>query len=194
MPPDQLYVPALPILMPLGVLLMAVSVVLLRRRGMLTAARVATAWSAGWYLVAVIGATLLPLQLAWGERAGPPDLFRIIMVPLATMRVDDFVLNIAMTLPLAAVLHLVAGMRDRRRVVLIAFLLSAGIEVTQAVMVLTLHGNRWADVNDLIANTAGAWLGHVLYWRAMGTDAGRRVAQRCAVTERPAQTAPRVRK
>jgi glycopeptide antibiotics resistance protein len=194
MPPDQLYVPALPILLPLGVLLMAVSVVLLRRRGTLTAARLATAWFAGWYLVAVIGATLLPLQLAWGERAGPPDLHRIILVPLTTMRVDDFVLNIAMTLPLAAVLHLMAGVRDRRRVVLIALLLSVAIEVTQAVLVLTLEGNRWADVNDLIANTLGAWLGHALYWRAMGTEAVRRTAQRCAVTDQSGQMAPRVRK
>jgi glycopeptide antibiotics resistance protein len=194
MPSDQLHVPALPILLPLGVLLMAVSVWHLRRRGLLTAARLGTAWFAAWYLVAVIGATLLPLDLAWGAGAGPPELFRIILVPLSTMRVDDFVLNVAMTLPLAALLHLVAGVRDRRRVVLIAFLLSAAIEVTQGVLVLTSHGNRWADVNDLIANTSGAWLGHVLFRQALGIDAVRRLAARCTIPVAPSQMAPRVRK
>lgn len=194
MPSDQLHVPALPILLPLGVLLMAVSVRRLRRRGLLTAARLGTAWVAGWYLVAVIGATLLPLRLSWGAGAGSPDLFRIILVPLTTMRLDDFVLNVAMTLPLAALLHLVAGVRDGRRVVLIAFLLSVAIEVTQGVLVLTANGDRWADVNDLIANTAGAWLGHVLYRRALGLAGIRRLAARCAIPVEPGQVAPRVRK
>ncbi|MEU8610435.1 VanZ family protein [Actinoplanes sp. NPDC048791] len=167
MPFHQLDVPALPILLPLGGVLMIVSWVLLHRRGLLGARRLTTAWIAGWYAVAVIGATLLPLHLAWGPGAGPPELYRIILVPLITMRVDDFLLNIVMTLPLAALLYLVAGLRERRRVVLTGFLVSLAIEITQAVICLAWHGNRWADVNDLTANTLGAWLGFLIFWRAM---------------------------
>lgn len=181
MPSEQLDVPALPILVPLGFLLMTVSLVVLRQRQMLTAPRLVTAWAAGWYLVAVIGATLLPLRLAWGDRAGEPDLFRIILIPLTTMRVDDFLLNTAMTVPLAAVLYAVFGIRRRRRVVLVAFLLSAGIEVTQAILVLWLHGSRWADVNDLISNTSGALLGHLWFWTAMGAEPFRRLVERCSL-------------
>jgi glycopeptide antibiotics resistance protein len=175
MPPHQLDVPALPILLPLGGVLMVLSWVLLRRRGLLGARRLATAWIAGWYAVAVLGATLLPLHLAWGPGAGPPEFHRIILVPLITMRVDDFLLNIVMTLPLAALLYLLAGVRDRRRVVLTGLLVSLGIELVQAVIDLAWHGNRWADVNDLTSNTLGALAGFLIFWRAMRSASVRRL-------------------
>jgi glycopeptide antibiotics resistance protein len=194
MPFHQLTVPALPILLPLGLLLMVVSAVLLRRRDRLTAARLATAWLAGWYLVAVIGATLLPMPLAWGAGAGPAEEHRIDLTPVTDLRVDDFILNILMTVPVAAVLYLVFGVRGRGRVVLIAAALSAAIEVTQGILVLTLHGNRWADINDVVANTSGAWLGHLLFWGAMGSAAVRRLADRCRLTPETVQATPRVRK
>jgi glycopeptide antibiotics resistance protein len=194
MPFHQLTVPALPIVLPLGLLLMVVSALLLRRSGRLTGARLATAWLAGWYLVAVIGATLLPMPLAWGAGAGPAELYRIDPTPFTDLRVDDFILNILMTVPVAAVLYLVFGVRGRGRVVLVAAALSAAIEVIQGILVLTLHGNRWADVNDVVANTSGAWLGHLLCWGAMGSAAVRRLADRCRLTPETDQATPRVRK
>ncbi|MBU2666811.1 VanZ family protein [Actinoplanes bogorensis] len=159
MPSGQLHVPALPVLIPLGLALMAV--VLLRARTLGVAQIVAT-WAASWYAVAVFGATTLPLDLAWGAGSGPPDLYRILLVPFVTMRVDDFILNIAMMLPLAAALRLVFGVRDRRRAVLIGFLISLTIETSQLLMLVFVHGDRWADTNDLIANTLGAWIGWML--------------------------------
>jgi len=188
MPSHQLDVPALPILLPLGGVLMAVSWLLLHRRGLLSARRLTTAWLAGWYAVAVIGATLLPLHLAWGPGGGPPDLYRIILVPLVTMRVDDFLLNVVMMLPLAAVLYLVAGVRDRGRTVLVGFLVSLVIEITQAVVDLAWHGNRWADVNDLTSNTVGAWLGFLIFWRAMRRARVRRAVRGWSLV-RPEATA-----
>ena len=179
MPPEhQLDVPALPILLPLGFVLMVVSWAVLYRRKMLTGPHLATAWIAGWYLVAILGATFLPLQLAWGESADEPELFRIILIPLSTMRIDDFVLNVAMTLPLAALLYLVLGISGKARVVLIGFLLSAVIEVGQAILVIFLDGHRWADVNDLIANTLGALFGYLLFGRLMRVESVRRMVQR----------------
>jgi len=59
-------------LFPLGTVLMAVSWVVLRRRGLLTTGRFVAASAAGWYLVAVLGATMLPMWLAWGENAVVP--------------------------------------------------------------------------------------------------------------------------
>jgi glycopeptide antibiotics resistance protein len=190
MPFHQLDVPALPILLPLGGILMVVSGMLLHRRGLLSARRLTTAWVAGWYAVAVIGATLLPLHLAWGPGAGPPELYRIILVPLTTMRVDDFLLNIVMTLPLAALLYLILGVRDRRRVVLTGFLISLAIEITQAVIDIAWHGNRWADVNDLIANTLGALLGFVIFWRAMRSARLRRLVRPWSTARARAGAAP----
>src|SRR3954471_23254147 len=115
MPAHHVVVPGPPILLPLGLLLMAVSWAVLRRRGELTGRRVAAAWLAGWYAVAVLGATLLPLHLSWGQGA-EPQYFRINPIPLMHLRPSDFVLNVLMTLPLAAVLAVLFGLRDRVRV------------------------------------------------------------------------------
>jgi glycopeptide antibiotics resistance protein len=181
-PPDQIDVPALPILLPLGSGLMLLSWALLLRRRSLTLPRLLTAWVAGWYAVAVIGATLLPMHLEWGhEPYRGYEMYRIIVVPLITMRPSDFVLNTVMTLPLAALLYLVAGVRSKRGVVLAGFLLSLTIELTQGVLDVTLHGTRWADVNDLLSNTLGAWLGYLWFWRAMGAGWFRRLAGSCSL-------------
>jgi glycopeptide antibiotics resistance protein len=189
MPSHHVLVPALPILLPLGAVLMAVSGLLLHRRGLLGARRLVTSWIAGWYVVAVLGATMLPLPLSWGPGAGPPELHRIILVPLITMRVDDFLLNIVMTLPLAALLFLVFGVRDKRRVVLTGFVGSLVIELTQALILLAWHGNRWADVNDLTSNTLGAWLGFLIFWRALGSAGVRQAVQPWTVAEAPPRPA-----
>ncbi|MBB2944532.1 glycopeptide antibiotics resistance protein [Actinoplanes lutulentus] len=163
----HLDIPALPVLLPLGATLMVVSWVLLRRGGTLTVPRLAATWFAVFYACAVLGATMLPMHLAWGPGAGDAQLYRFILVPILEMRPMDFVLNTVMTLPLAAILHTVFGVRDQRRVVLTGFALSAAIEVTQGLLLLTLHGSRWADVNDLMSNTLGAYLGYLLFQRLM---------------------------
>ena len=178
--PAQLTIPALPILVPLGIALMVLSGAVLRRRDELNPWRLGACWLAGWYAVAVLGATMLPLPLSWG--GGDPELHRILWLPIATMRPDDFVLNIAMMLPLAGLLHVVLGVQDRRRVVRTGFLISAVIESVQLVLILFLHGNRWADTNDLIANTLGAWLGWLAFQRLLRHDPIRRLAERAAAT------------
>ncbi|GLW34570.1 VanZ family protein [Actinoplanes regularis] len=167
---EQLEVPALPVLLPLGGVLMVISYLWLRRRGRLTTRRLVAAWLLSWYAVAVLGATMLPMHLAWGPEAGPPETYRILLVPTLSMRRRDFVLNTMMTLPLAALLHLNFGITGKLRVVRIGFLLSLGIEVTQFVMILTVHGNRWSDVNDLLSNTIGTIFGYVAWQRLMRSE------------------------
>lgn len=178
MPTHQLVVPALPVLLPLGAILMVVSWLVLRGRGRLTVPRLAACWAASWYAVAVLGATMLPMRLSWG--GGQIEGHRLILEPVVGMRPLDFLLNIVMTVPLAAVLHVLFGVRDRRRVVLTGLLLSLAIELSQALLVITLHGNRWADVNDLMANTLGAYLGHVLLRRLMRSARFRRAVETCS--------------
>ena len=179
MPAHHFVVPGPPILLPLGFLLMAVSWAVLRRRDELTARRVAAAWLGGWYAVAVLGATLLPLHLSWGEGADP-QYFRINPIPLVHLRPSDFVLNIVMTLPLAPVLAVLFGLRDRARVLRVAVLLSAAVEVTQCVLILTVHDNRWAEANDLIANVLGAYLGYLAFHRLLSFPAVRRAVDSSA--------------
>ncbi|WP_203780414.1 VanZ family protein [Paractinoplanes rishiriensis] len=182
MRPEPFVIPALPILLPLGAVLMVASWVVLRRRGTLTGRRLAAFWLASWYAVAVLGATLLPLEV---DPGGAIEWFRINPVPLTMLRVRDFVLNIAMTVPLAAVLYVVFGVRDRARVLRVAVLVSASIEVTQTVLILTVHGNRWAEANDLVANVGGAWLGFLLFRRLLDVEGVRRAVDgSAAVPER----------
>jgi hypothetical protein len=180
MPVHQITIPALPILLPLGVTLMVISGLVLRRRGQLDARRLAVAWFAGWWAVAVLGATMLPMPLAWGPGAGDPDPYRIIFEPVLSARPVDVVLNTVMTLPMAALMYLMFGVRDRRRVVLTGFLLSLAIELTQAFLVLALHGNRWSDVNDLMSNTLGAVVGYLLFARLMRYEHFRRAVESCS--------------
>ncbi|GAA2888760.1 hypothetical protein Acy02nite_70720 [Actinoplanes cyaneus] len=158
---EQFEVPALPVLLPLGGILMVLSWLWLRRRGRLTVGRLLAAWALSWYAVAVLGATMLPMPMSWGPDAGPPATYRILLIPTLAMRRRDFVLNLMMMLPLAALLHLNFGIVEKLRVVRIGFFVSLGIEVTQLVLILTVHGNRWADVNDLLSNTIGTIFGYV---------------------------------
>lgn len=184
MPRDQVDIPALPVLLPLGIVLMVVAWACLLRRGLITGPRLGAAWLAGWYSVAVLGATMLPLHVGWGDALGPPDIYRITLIPLAGVRVDDFVLNVVMTLPLAAFLHVVFAVRDKARVILVGFLISAVIETTQAILDLTLHGDRWADVNDVMANTLGALLGYLAVRGLMRFEKVRRVMREWAIPDR----------
>ncbi|WP_239143313.1 VanZ family protein [Actinoplanes philippinensis] len=151
--------------------------VVLHRRGELTVPRVAVFWLAGWYAVAVVGATMLPMSLAWGPDAAPPDVSRILWVPIVDMRKRDFVLNTLMTVPLATVLYLVFGVREWGRVVRTGLLLSVTIELTQLTLLLTLNGMRWADVHDVMSNTFGAAFGYVLLWRLMRYERFRRLVE-----------------
>jgi glycopeptide antibiotics resistance protein len=179
MPPDQVDIPALPVMALSGVVLMILSWAFLRRRGPVSAWHLGAAWVASWWAVAVLGATMLPLHLGWVADPVEPGYERILPVPLITMRPSDFVLNIVMTLPLATLLHIVFGIRDRFRVVRTGLLLSLTIEITQMILALTLQGTRWADINDLISNTLGAYLGFLLFQRLLRWNSFRRLVGKC---------------
>jgi glycopeptide antibiotics resistance protein len=183
---DQYVIPGPPVLVPLGVLIMVVSWVVLRRRGALTPARLLVTWLAGWYAVAVLGATLLPLHVSFG---GDPQLYRINPIPFTQVRPRDSLLNVVMTLPFAAFLHVVLGVRDRMRVIRFGFLTSLAIELTQCVLILTVHDNRWAEANDLIANTLGVYLGFVAFrWLQRRPPLRRVVPERDVTQRRPARS------
>ncbi|MEV4348661.1 VanZ family protein [Actinoplanes sp. NPDC049596] len=171
---QRLVIPAIPVMLVLGVALMAVAANRLRDK-----AQLVNAWLAGWYAVAVLGATMLPLHIGWGP--GSPDWYRIVLVPILEMRPGDFLLNTAMMLPLAWFLRTVLGVTRELRVVRTGFLISLTIELTQLVLLITLHGTRWFDVNDLISNTLGAWLGFVALERLLRFPVVRNLARRTEI-------------
>ncbi|XVV10341.1 VanZ family protein [Actinoplanes sp. CA-131856] len=171
---QRLVIPAIPVMLVLGIALMAFAASRLRDR-----AQLVNAWLGGWYAVAVLGATMLPLHVGWGP--GSPDWYRIILVPILEMRPADFILNGAMMVPLAWFLQTIFRVTREPRVVLIGFLISLTIELTQLALLLTVHGTRWADVNDLLSNTLGAWLGFIFLESLLRLPFVRDLARRCEI-------------
>ena len=143
------------------------------------------------YLGALVAVTFFPFVI---DLDAPPDSpWRPMMNldALSSLHLRSFWLNIVMTVPLGAYLtgHGLAargragraglGPTGRRRlrgivpVAAIALVASVSVELLQLVLHLSIGGNRATDIDDVIANTAGAVVGAVL-WRAV-LLVGRRV-------------------
>jgi glycopeptide antibiotics resistance protein len=84
------------------------------------------------------------------------------MIQPVPFRVDatSFWLNVVMTVPLGVLLPLLLPrLGTLRRIAACGLGVSAGIEAAQLLLNLLLGSRRTIDVNDLIANTAGAVIG-----------------------------------
>jgi glycopeptide antibiotics resistance protein len=87
----------------------------------------------------------------------------------------SFVGNVIMFVPLGALAPPLWPVADSmRRLAFLAVCASAGIELTQFVLGMTVGSRRTVDVNDLIANTAGALLGLLVLRLALPDAAHRR--------------------
>ena len=146
-----------------AVLLTAVSVLVLRRRGALTVRRLSIWWLASAYL-ACVAALTFPTQIRTGDYSNlVPWYEKANFLPLVTIDAPTFVLNIVMTVPLGFLLPLLTRVRGVRHVALIGLAVSAAVEVTQFLSNVLVSGGRTADVNDLPANTLGAVLGFLAF-------------------------------
>ena len=73
-------------------------------------------------------------------------------------------LNILLLFPLIfQLLYLMPSLRNTKKVILLSFLLSLGIECTQLVLDFFLDFNRVFDIDDLWTNTLGGYLAWLLY-------------------------------
>lgn len=133
------------------------------------------------YLGALVAVTFFPFVI---DLDAPPDSpWRPMMNldALSSLHLRSFWLNIVMTVPLGAYLTGRGArslgragrgptVRGRLRgvvpVAVFALLASVSVELLQLALHLTIGGNRATDIDDVIANTAGAVVGAVL-WRAV---------------------------
>lgn len=187
---SPLVVPALATVVPVTIVAVALVGLRSRRAG---ADLGTTLWRTSFvaYLGALVAVTFFPFVI---DLDAPPDSpWRPMMNldALSSLHLRSFWLNIVMTVPLGAYLtgHGLAargragraglGPTGRRRlrgivpVAAIALVASVSVELLQLVLHLTIGGNRATDIDDVIANTAGAVVGAVL-WRAV-LFVGRRV-------------------
>ncbi|WP_067507911.1 VanZ family protein [Actinoplanes sp. TFC3] len=112
------------------------------------------------YVLSVVAITVFPIQAHppsyW---AGEPFTEMIHWIP-GVVDAPSFVLNVIMFVPFGVLLPLIARSTDSyRRIALSGLAASATIELVQFILGVTVGSRRTVDVNDLIANTAGALLG-----------------------------------
>lgn len=170
--------------------LLVVGVPAARRRAGLTPRRLTVLTLTVLYALGVAAVTIFPITLWPAEHwAGQPWHEVLQTVPF---RVDgtSFVLNVVMTVPLGVLLPLLYRRADSLvRVGGCAAGASLSIETVQFVLGLLLHSRRTVDVNDLIANTAGALLG-LLFLRLAVPCARRRASMAGDPPAQPVVTAP----
>jgi glycopeptide antibiotics resistance protein len=147
------------------------------------------------YALGVIGVTQFPIHRhPPGYWAGQPWWTVIHWIP-GDVDAPSFVLNVIMFIPYGILVPLLHRTADRvRRLARAAVVTSSGIELTQLVLGLTLGSRRTVDVNDLIANTAGALLGlfllrlalpHPAHWAWVTAPASAGLRARAGPAGRP---------
>ena len=191
MPDLYFHVPAAPVLLPLWGASMAAAVGWLARRRLLTRGRAVTVLLGATYVVGVLALTLLPMQVRTGEYANLVAWYqKLNLIPILTIDLRTFVLNVVMTIPLGVLTPLILRVRTARRAALVGFVVSLFIEVVQGFTDVFLSSGRTADVNDLVANTTGALVGWYAVLQLRKSARVERFLGRLSVSGRPTSGSP----
>ncbi|MCR8946262.1 VanZ family protein [Streptomyces sp. OUCMDZ-4982] len=136
------------------------------------------------YATAVLSLTFFPLWIYGGAYRNETEwIGQIQPIPLLTADIT-MVPNVIMFLPLGFLLPLLRPRITRGRTVLACALISLAIEVTQLLQFIAFANGRAVDINDLIANTLGGFLGY------MTLRAAQRATTTRAALERVSSPAP----
>ncbi|USB33120.1 VanZ family protein [Paenibacillus sp. YPG26] len=122
------------------------------------------------YLMAVLHLVFFPIEVNIGRYANlTPWYSTVNYIPLLTLDIRTFVLNIVMFVPLGMYLPLLNSRMysSVARTAKLALFLSLSIELVQLLIRITLGSGRSTDINDLIANTLGGVLGCILLSKLM---------------------------
>ncbi|AGZ45785.1 VanZ family protein [Actinoplanes friuliensis] len=112
------------------------------------------------YAVSVAAVTVLPIRAHPAAYWAAEPWWTVFHWIPGVVDGPSFVLNVIMFIPLGVLLPLLRPRLDAvRRLTAYAAGASFSIELTQFVLGMTLGSRRTVDVNDLIANTAGALVG-----------------------------------
>jgi len=145
----------------------------MRRRGKASRRRIVAVSVLFLYAVTVVAITAFPIRVRQADWADDGWSTVLRLVPFVVPPLS-FVLNVVMFVPFGVLVPLLWPRADAVwRLAGWAVCASAGIELTQFVLWVTLGSHRMVDVNDLIANTAGALVGLLILRRAVPTAARR---------------------
>ena len=151
-------VPVLPVVVPLGAVVLALLLWALRRSGRWSAPRVAVAVALSVYAAGVVANTVFPVFLD-RVRADVPWSEYLVLSPTAEYEAADAVVNVLVFVPLGVLVALVLARPSWLRAMAVVTAASLAIEVTQYVTAHLLGGGHIADVHDLMFNVVGGALG-----------------------------------
>ena len=163
-------VPVLPVVIPLGAVVLALLLWRLHRTGRLTVPRAAVALALAVYAAGVVANTVFPIFLDKPVTSAAWDA-HLVLVPLVDYEVADALMNVLVFVPLGMLLPLLLARTSWWRVVLAAAAFSLAIEVTQYVTSHLLGGGHIADASDLLFNVVGGVLGFGLFTLLSGVPA-----------------------
>ncbi|AIQ44378.1 teicoplanin resistance protein VanZ [Paenibacillus sp. FSL R5-0912] len=132
------------------------------------------------YLLCVIDLVFFPIDVNIGIYANHTSWYKTInFIPLLTIDIKTFVLNVIMFMPFGVYLPLLhKKIESLKSVAYYGFLFSLSIEILQMVIRITLGNGRSTDINDLIANTVGALVGYIVIIRLLQRSHGNNLLNR----------------
>jgi len=155
-------VPALPVAIPFGALVLVVQVLVLLRGRRFSWPRAAVAAAIAVYAAGILANTVFPIFTRPVPRVGPwtPALA---LVPFSDYEVADALMNVGVFVPLGILLPLLMRRPAWWKVLVIAATVSVTIELLQLGAQRFFAGGHVADVNDFLWNTVGGCVGYALY-------------------------------
>ncbi|MDW0111222.1 VanZ family protein [Sporosarcina aquimarina] len=152
------------ILVPLFIVYLVIVMLKLKRQGKsYNIFQYITLISLGVYVLSVVALTTFPIEVNWGMyKNQTPWYSRINPIPILTIDMTTFILNIIMLVPFGVYQWLLVKQEkiSWELVAVRSLLFSLGIEVLQLLLYIITNSARSVDVNDLIANTLGGVLGY----------------------------------
>lgn len=117
------------------------------------------------YNLAVLHLVFFPIDVNIGQFANQTPWYKTInFIPILTIDIKTFVLNVAMMIPLGIYLPLLKSKFNRAAfVVWFTFCICLSFEALQMIVRIVLGSGRSTDINDLIANTLGGAVGFLAY-------------------------------
>lgn len=117
----------------------------------------------GIYLLGVLHFVFFPIDVNLGKYANQVPWWRTInFIPILTIDLHSFLLNVVMLLPFGCFLPFLKPSLTKKEVLKLGFQFSLMLELTQLLVRTTLGSGRSTDVNDLLANTIGTLFGFLL--------------------------------
>jgi len=142
--------------------------------------------SFGIYLLSMMHLVFFPIEVNLGEYRNLTRLYKAAnFIPILTIDVKTFVLNVIMLVPFGMYLPFLSRkIRSVKQAARLGFYVSLSFELTQLAIRVLLGSGRSTDINDLIANTSGAVIGFLLIRKVLEFSMAQSVFHRFSLEKR----------